>query len=265
MDLVPPEIVLQILEYLDEPAPSEACLHDQPSLDLFTTKPGYANAPLKAASCVSRSWRTLALPSLFRHVLWKPKVNSLSAFTLNPIPLRHFLDKNGLARGVVGFTMIVDYHEPGASEYQFAPQIRTADLEWLWDQLFSAIDPLRFTIVARPITLAALLSRMLYLDDAWSFDMPYHILSLSRATRQAAFEENADGILRPEATQATQLAAPSASPTPRRPAASSPYRSRKAPPCPLFTARPWTSLLLNEGSSTKVSIYAESQRTSSRN
>ncbi|KAI3333223.1 hypothetical protein F4824DRAFT_513368 [Ustulina deusta] len=236
MDLVPPEILLRIFEYVDGPAPSEMRLHDQPSLDLLTTKPGCPAPSLKAASLVSRYWRSLLLPCLFRHVLWRPDVYSLSAFTLNPIPLLRFLAENRLARSVITFTLLIDFHDPAAIDFHVAPRIRTADLEWLWDQLFSVIDPLRFTILARPTTLAALLSCMLYLNDAWSFDIPYNILSFARTTRQIR-----TGSDRPSSSTSAniQSAASTVSTAPR-------------PSCPLFTVRPWTSLLLNEGSSTKV-------------
>ncbi|TGJ80018.1 hypothetical protein E0Z10_g8744 [Xylaria hypoxylon] len=188
MDLIPPEILLHIFEYIGGPAPSETRLHDQPSLDLLTTGPGCSSPPLKAVSLVSRSWRFLVLPCLFRHILWKPSVYSLSAFTLNPIPLLRFLTENRLARSVVTFALVIKFDDPAAIDLEFTPRIRTADLEWLWDQIFSVIDPLRFTILARPTTMAALLSCMLYLNDAWSFDIPYHIFSFARSTRQIRTE-----------------------------------------------------------------------------
>ncbi|KAI1290597.1 hypothetical protein F5Y03DRAFT_54992 [Xylaria venustula] len=251
MNLVPPEILLQVFEYVGGPAPSEMRLRDQPSLDLLTTKPVNQRSSLKAVALVSRSWRSLALPCLFRHVLWQPDVHSLSAFTLNPIPLLRFLTENRLARGVITFTLVIDFHDATAADYQVAPQIRTADLEWLWDQLFSVVDPLRFTILARPTTLAALLSCMLYLNDAWSFDIPYHIFSLARTSRQTATES--DGLscstsARPQSTSPAAVIVGTSCrlAPPRAP------RSRATVACPLFTVRPWTSLLLNEGSSTKV-------------
>ncbi|KAI1129032.1 hypothetical protein F5Y10DRAFT_239067 [Nemania abortiva] len=263
MDLIPPEILLHIFEYVDGPAPSEMRLHDEPSLDLLATRPGCAGASLKAASLVSRSWRTLVLPCLFRHVLWKPAVYSLSAFTLNPIPLLRFLTENQLARNVLTFTMVIDFHDPATIGCLNTPQIRAVDLEWLWDQLFAVVDPLRFTILARPTTLAALLSRMLYLDDAWSYDIPYHILSLARPSRRVrpscglgsgqppASPSQLQSSSTPETTSiGSPWSPPAASPVSRRPPT---FRSRVAPPpCPLFTVRPWTSILLNEGSSTKV-------------
>ncbi|KAI0521953.1 hypothetical protein F5B22DRAFT_594836 [Xylaria bambusicola] len=244
MDFVPTEILLQVFEYLDSPAPSETHLHDEPGLELLTTQPGGPRPPLKAVSLVSRSWRSLSLPRLFRHVLWKPNVYSLSAFTLNPIPLLRFLSENDLAHRVITFTLVIDFHDPAAVDHQVAPRIRTADLEWLWDQIFSVIDPLRFTIFSRPTTLAALLSCMLYLNDAWFFDIPYHILSFSRSSRQV--KTGSDGPPSGTSTD-TRSSMPAISSTSRCLATDS-----RQVACPLFTIRPWTSLLLNEGSSTKV-------------
>ncbi|KAI0101708.1 hypothetical protein GGR51DRAFT_529050 [Nemania sp. FL0031] len=266
MDLIPPEILLHIFEYVDGPAPSEMRLHDEPSLDLLVTRPGCAGgASLKAASLVSRSWRSLVLPYLFRHVLWKPAVYSLSAFTLNPIPLLKFLTHNQLTRHVLTFTMIIDFHDPATVGYLSRPQIRAVDLEWLWDHLFTVLDPLRFTILARPTTLAALLSRMLYLDDAWSFDIPYHILSVARSHRQVPTNGslgNGQCSVPPSQAQSSSTwesapvgaasNTPVTSPILRQASTFRPRASRAVPPCPLFTVRPWTSILLNEGSSTKV-------------
>ncbi|KAI1336660.1 hypothetical protein F5Y15DRAFT_426856 [Xylariaceae sp. FL0016] len=266
MDRIPVEVLLLIYDFLDGPAPSERRLHDQPSHDMLQA-PSDALCPLKGASLVSKSWRTLLLPILFRHVQWKPKVSSLRAFTLNPIPLLRFLVENRIARDVVTFTLVITFYDQAAVDSQQTSEIRPADLEWLWDQLFSVLDPLRFTVIARPTTLAALLSRMLFLDEAWAFDVPYHILSLARSTREPqspAAEGERAGVPETEphlpgsADESAGDPPPPAEPsTPerhwrRRRPASLAVRPRKPPPCPLFTARPWTSLLLNEGSSTKV-------------
>ncbi|RYP45850.1 hypothetical protein DL768_007846 [Monosporascus sp. mg162] len=288
---MPPEVMLHIFDFVAGAAPSVESLHEQPTATLLDEESGSQN--LKRASLVSRAWRSLTLPLLFRHVLWRPRVTSLSAFTLNPIPLLRFLEENGLAAnhyhrsGVVGgggvetFTLVVDFAADGWGAGDDAhphahrhsrtgiggPRIRSVDLEWLWDQLFSVVDPLRFTILAPPTTLAAFLSRTLFLDDAWAFDMPYHILSLSRTRKgeavlskhqsmkgplsdpslsSAAAAKNDGG--EPSSSQ-TQAAGPSRySTSPRRPS----RRKKQAPPSPLFTIRPWTELLLNEGSSTRA-------------
>lgn len=223
---------------------------------------------LKTVSYVCRTWRTLALPSLFRHVLWKPKISSLSAFTLNPIPLLRFLEDNRLDRSAMTFTMVVDFQDKEADARHITPEIRSVDLEWLWDQLFSVIDPLRFTMIAPPNTLAAFMSRMLFLDDAWSFSIPYHILSLARSKRGPSRDRSSKEHLEAQLS-ALQVSSPTAETTSTSPSGaessaaaasamgsssstSQATRYRKPPACPLFTARPWTSILLNEGSSTRV-------------
>lgn len=283
---MPPEILLQIFYFLESPSLSETRLHDQPSDTLLNTDPELRW--LGPVSLVCKTWRSLALPKLFRHVLWRPQVSSLSAFTLNPIPLLRFLEDNGLERSVHTFTLVVDFADEWADTHRRTPQIRSVDLEWFWDQIFSVLDPLRFTIIAPPTTLAAFLSRMLFLDDAWSFDMPYHILSLSRTKREdqdpfpgrSQVDASVSGLRTPAAKSddsegsqsqlsAAAAAAANIAPTvgssgnanananatssslPSRPSCRS-TRRRRAPPCPLFTARRWTGLLLNEGSSTKV-------------
>ncbi|KAI1394456.1 uncharacterized protein F4822DRAFT_388256 [Hypoxylon trugodes] len=259
MDRIPPEVLLHIFEFLDDPAPSQVRLHDQPSDDLLNVESPFSQK-LKTASFVCRAWRSLVLPSLFRHILWRPKMSSLRAFTLNPIPLLRFLEENRLDRGVTTFTMVVDFVDKDADVRHITPEIRTVDLEWLWDQLFSVIDPLRFTIIAPPTTLAAFMSRMLFLDDAWSFSIPYHILSLARTkrgpTRDKSNEHTESHLLDYQASIAEYDTARASQPSLASPSTttttSSSFRYRKAPACPLFTARSWTSILLNEGSSTKV-------------
>ncbi|KAI1211479.1 uncharacterized protein F4807DRAFT_417776 [Annulohypoxylon truncatum] len=251
MDRIPPELLLHIFEFLDGPAPSQVRLRQQPSDDMLHAKSQLSQS-LKNVSLVCRTWRILVLPSLFRHILWRPKISSLRAFTMNPIPLLQFLENNKLDRGVTTFTLIVDFVDKEADARHMTPEIRTVDLEWLWDQLFSVIDPLRFTIIAPPTTLAAFMSRMLFLDDAWSFSIPYHILSLARTTRGPSRDRSIEAHL-----SDLQLSPPPEHDARRaaRPASASPptgIRYRKPPACPLFTLRPWTSILLNEGSSTRV-------------
>ncbi|KAI0003906.1 hypothetical protein F4779DRAFT_601171 [Xylariaceae sp. FL0662B] len=254
MDRIPLEVLLNIFHFLDGPAPSEVHLHDQPSDSMLDVTAELPNK-LKSVSLVCKTWRSLVLPDLFRHILWRPKLSSLSAFTLNPIPLLRFLVDNRLDRRVITFTLLVDFVDKEADFRRITPEIRPVDLEWLWDQLFSVIDPLRFTIIAPPTTLAAFLSRMLYLDDAWSFSIPYHILSLARASRGplrgSPSNEQQEGHatdLQVSSENGTAGSSRSAAVSPRSCSA----RHKKPPACPLFTARPWTSILLNEGSSAKV-------------
>ncbi|KAF2963170.1 hypothetical protein GQX73_g10392 [Xylaria multiplex] len=244
MDPLPPELLLQVFDYLDGPAPSDTRLHDLPTIDLLTSGPGYSQRPLKAISRVSRLWRSLVLPCLFRHVVWMPEVYSLTAFTLNPRPLLRFLADNNLAHYVATLALVIEFYDPAARNLMISPKICPDDLEWLWDRIFSVIDPVRFTILARPTTLAALTSSVIDLNDAWVFDTPYHILSFARVPhRERTESDGPSGSASADARPAVQTVS-STLPA----VAFSSSRSRT----PLFTIRPWTSILLNEGSSAKV-------------
>jgi hypothetical protein len=257
---LPPEILFHVWQCLTGPAPSECRLHDQPSHTLLQADTEAQN--LKSVSLVDKKWRASVLPLLFRNVLWQPCISSLNAFSLTPIPLLRFLLDNQLEHYVITFTMVLDFanDEAEIDASRLPQQIPPADLEWLWDRLFSIIDPLRLTIIAPPTTLAAVLNRMLFLGDAWSFEIPYHILSLARSERKRPgenlkytetehqpFESDVSSLT--QSDQALLRAAGSSSMA--TPAASC-KGSRPALPCPLFNLRPWTSVLLNEGSSIRA-------------
>lgn len=248
VELLPPEIVLSIFSWLDTTPPSERNMYDQPSDMMLRGESGHVN--IKHASLVSKTWRTMALPLLFRHVAWTPPVSSLSAFSLNPIPLLRFLEEQGLGRFVTTFTLLVDFVDRDAESRDISPQIRPVDLEWLFDQIFSVVDPLRFTVIAPPTTLAAFMSRMLFLEDAWSFSIPYHVLSLSRPTRTQDIEDKVSQGRSRTGAVVSRSTAERHRATARRQQHG--LRRGQPPTCPLFTIRPWTSILLNEGSSTKV-------------
>lgn len=259
---LPPEILSQVFEYLTEPVPSERMLFEEPHKGMLCAAPAASDehsrgnddgwrfsGDLKSISQINKKWRSFVLPILFRSVVWQPPVTSLNVFDLQPIPLLQFLMKNDLVPYVTTFTLMIYFYEDEIDPAQVPHQLRPSDLEWLWDQLFSVIDPLRFTIIAPPTTLAGLLNRMLFLDDAWSFDIPYHVLSLARPSRETKHGAQSDfdpglSTLPPHSPLETSS-----------PHARSSYPSGgavPAPPCPLFTHRPWTSILLNEGSAIRA-------------
>lgn len=240
---LPPEILSQVFDHLATPAPSETRLHEMPGGDMLDGD----TLDLKAVSRVCKGWRFIALPLLFRNVLWRPRLSSLNVDGLQPLPLLRFLLHHRLRHHVVTLTLVVDFAEHEVDAALIAYQLRPSDLEWLWDQLFSVLDPLRFTIIAPPASLAAFLNRMLFLDDAWSFDIPYHILSLARPYRDpAAWKSPVDS---------PSLLGPRPAPIPSAPSprgSDSRHGAVPAPPCPFLTHKPWTSLLLNEGSSIRA-------------
>ncbi|KAK3358761.1 F-box domain-containing protein [Lasiosphaeria hispida] len=133
------------------------------------------------------------------------------------------------------------------------------DNNWLWDVLFDLMNPRRITLMASPQMLASLLSRMLFVGDAWSFSRDLlHILSLSRDTKSGKEppSESSTGTPAPQPQASSSSSSPYTTPLPQPPSSSLlPNRSRRQPqptPSALFSVRPWKHLLLNEGSSTRV-------------
>ncbi|KAK1756757.1 hypothetical protein QBC47DRAFT_377573 [Echria macrotheca] len=291
IDALPTEIFRHIFSFLDSsPPPSETRLHDQPKPDMLRS----SETTLKNVSLVCRPWRAIVLPILFRHVVWTFDRWDLLVVepgqNLDPVaslPFLRFLLDNDLGRHVDSLTMIVGNSMKGMTrraelgrilEYadsdrsgsgslfngiSRSPQIlnRAAtyngDNNWVWELLFSMMDPRRITIMASPQMLASLLSRMLFLGDAWSFSRDLlHILSLSRETRakggvlraqEAAAELKANAAFSSSSSSSKQSAL-GASDNPRPGHSKTKYNT----PSALFSIRPWTHLLLNEGSSTRV-------------
>lgn len=193
-------------------------------------------------------------------------VISPSSRSTSPVSSEVGLYRRGDASGYYGYL-----HAPlspgggvgGASATR--DLVFNGDTNWLWKLLFDVVDPLRFTIIASPCMLARMLARMLFLGDAWSFDQSHHILSLSREegsprqrrmsrdTRSSDVVSVTNNITATTTSQQQEM--PFASPRPSSSSSSSNsslIRPAKRIPCELFTNPPWTALLLNEGSSTRV-------------
>lgn len=283
IESLPPELLFEILGCLDSPPPSETQLHDQPHTSLLSSPEG----SLKNASLVCRTWRAIALPILFRHVVWDldqwelfrvDPIHNRSGDPIEALPILAFLRDNCLARHVDSLAMVVrdslqgmvagglvntsrsraeDGEDAGSDDGSLAEHPRQSrlprfarqqlrsnqDCNWLWDTLFEFMNPRKITLLASPQVLATLLSTRIYLNDAWSFSRtPIHALSLSRETRSK-------DEVRPTGTSSSDGKAGEA-PNEILGTVSSEVLQR--PPTKLFTIRPWTHLLLNEGSSTRV-------------
>lgn len=63
IERLPEELLLHILTYLDTAPPSETKLRQEPTLQLTVSD----NRTIKNVSCVSKQWRRLVLPLLFKH------------------------------------------------------------------------------------------------------------------------------------------------------------------------------------------------------
>lgn len=278
MDSLPAELLAHIFTFLDEHAPSDLRLHDQPEADMLRA-PAPQPQTLKTISLVSRQWRAVVLPLLFRNAVWYLDRLDLMHAEQSPspsaLPLLAFVRDHGLGPYVKTLTLVMAGTRPaaaaaaaahggdnniglyrrgdGSGHYGYSPEPLSPsphrgerditfhqDTNWLWRLLLlDAIRPLRFTIIASPRMLASLLARMLFLGDEWIFHQTHHILSLSR-------DEPSTGAPIPEPLPSSSpSSSPSPSPSPARP-------TTPRVPCALFTLQPWTSVLLNEGSSTQV-------------
>ena len=133
------------------------------------------------------------------------------------------------------------------------------DNNWLWDVLFDLVDPLEITLVGTPQILASLLSCEAYLGDAWSRNLD--LVQLLRLSREHDDPASLVGGLRQAAQARSAVAAARSRSLAPRPGPSKPSPARTSANdndaavraaltgSALFTARPWTELLLNEGSS----------------
>ncbi|TLS20945.1 uncharacterized protein PpBr36_10673 [Pyricularia pennisetigena] len=264
---LPNELLSHILGFLDSRPLSESRLHD--------VTPPYGkhgrvdSAALKSCSLVNRRWRAAVLPLLFRHVQWPVAREVLLGLEddgdpVASIPTLDFIRSHNLQYHVRTFSMLVEDNVASNAGFRDAaesPQGQThgsgsdstewttynQDYNWFWDAVFELVNPLRFTIVTTPQMLALLFARSIYVGDSWSFGPQLHVLSLSRESRRAKAGSSGEY---------TALSSGSTNPTPE-PASgpyptTSPKTTLKHIPCTLFTARPWTKLLLNEGPSVRV-------------
>ncbi|KAJ4419278.1 hypothetical protein N0V82_005081 [Gnomoniopsis sp. IMI 355080] len=278
IDSLPAELLAHVFTFLAEHAPSDLRLHDQPDADMLRVSDPHAQY-LKNVSLVNRQWRATVLPLLFSHAVWYLDRLDLmrveQSMSPSAIPLLAFIRDNknhNLAPYVKSLTLVFSSAHPGggngdiglyrrgdgSGHYGYSPEplspsllhrgerdiIFNEDTNWLWRLLFDVINPLRFTIIASPRILASLLARMLFLGDEWIFSQTHHILSLSReeskAVRPESVHKKTPTEVRPP--DPNFLSSSSSLPRPTTPRV----------PCALFSIRPWTSVLLNEGSSTQV-------------
>lgn len=211
---LPQELLDNIFIYLDSPAPSNSVLQAEPSFDLTDSK----SANLKCVSLVCHTWRNSVKLMLFRHARYIVKDTPPNKYTpLNAdirLPFEFFKLQN-LNPTVQSFTLCIPQRRNGLDRDK-SHQVK--DVSDFWEQFFDYIDPLDLKIVAAPEMIGILTGCRVSDEHAWSFDMPYHLLQLKRS-------EKASSVL-----------------------ASSSITLETPPLSALFQSRPWTSLLLNEGS-----------------
>ncbi|KAH8808004.1 hypothetical protein F5884DRAFT_676331 [Xylogone sp. PMI_703] len=246
---LPNEILADIIFYTDSSPPSPTRLLGEPNFEV-TDSP---STPLKNLSLVSPRWRQIVLPLLFRHVrlkIWGTKYSLLSKSTLHEwfSPLGDFLTRRSLGAVVQSFALCIQSEK--ALPITHGPYT-VIEFAKFWDNLFQIIDPTDLLIVA-PVRHVGLLSgSRVKMQDAFLLDCPYHYLQLQRdgigsdsATENAASEPDESGA-QPTSTQSSTNEIPVATDHPQEPATGD-------IPSKLFNIRPWTKLLLNEGSFIKA-------------
>ncbi|PKS07726.1 hypothetical protein jhhlp_006334 [Lomentospora prolificans] len=218
---LPTELHFQILSYLDVDPPSYSRFTNRPTPHMLESE---SERPLKNASEVNKKWRSVALPLLFRHTIWRLQPYRLIQLSdcTNPRDIRliKFLIDHNICDRIDSMVLLVEppLDDDDEVDIQPPPEALLANCEILWDTLFSVIDPLRFTIISRPARFGLLLAIPLDFREYWSYGSHEHILSFSRDSRFVT-------------------------PPPQLPASDSVLSIRSK----LFTIRPWTATLLNEG------------------
>jgi hypothetical protein len=280
IEILPNELLSNIFGFLDSPKPSssESTLHDEPHFELTKSQ----NAPLKASSCVSKRWRRATIPLLFKHTQFTVRESTTQQQILNIMiqPFFKFVNDNQLYKVIQSFTLIVE-NKQVANKSDGEHELN--GFSTFWYTLFKVIDPKELLIVAPAEALGVLTSCHVYLEDAWNFDCPCHYLQLqirpesptplpleegipsrkyrSTGPSQQNFEPVTDPLTADNVTD--NLANESAFSSYENALASADYQPEASSSAPapskiwglprakssaLFDIRPWTNLLLNEGS-----------------
>ncbi|RFU33358.1 hypothetical protein B7463_g3012, partial [Scytalidium lignicola] len=247
---LPDEILADIFTYLDSPPPSPPRLYKEPNFEVTDS----TSTSLKDISRVSSRWRQIALPLLFRHArlkVWGNKISLLRRSTIHEwfSPLSDFLTKKSLGPVVLSFTLCVesDRSLPTAQE-------RHSMIEFsnFWEFFFKILDPIDILIVA-PVRVVGIISGChVSMQDAFFLDCPYHYLLLQREISDPHSSiHNVSPVLNASDTQSGPSHDPSTSQTSSIIHHLDNHTTTKSTST-IFTIRPWTKLLLNEGSFIKA-------------
>lgn len=272
IESLPNELLLNIFRFLDGPHPSasDSMLYDEPSFDIIHSDV----INLKTISEVSKRWREAVLPLLFKHLcLTIPKTKSKDANKL-AIEIKEFFDfilRHQLRNAVTTFTLVC-YDHNFEEDYKRDPN---NIISIFWESVFAMIDPVELLIVAPVEALSFFTACPVNDEESWNFDCPCQYLRLERPPFARSLEDvvmaesssqNPDSVSR-SSTIPTITGEPSTIPdTPKQAADSLVSMSNliptesptKASPRPVHTSsailfnRPWSKLMLNEGSFIKA-------------
>ncbi|CAG7957495.1 unnamed protein product [Penicillium nalgiovense] len=155
LELLPNELLDQIISYLSTEPPSFGQLHHAPSLQL-TQSP---TKDLKHLQLCSRRLFQLVRPQLFTHV-------RLNLF--DEPDFYSFMVKSDLCPYVTSLVAIADQNPDGQ-----------VDPFW-WRRVLRYLDPRRVLVIGPPVFIGNTLATPINDGHHWAFDMPLQILLLER-------------------------------------------------------------------------------------
>ncbi|SLM39686.1 F-box domain [Lasallia pustulata] len=187
---IPPEVLDHILSYLDIEPPSLQALHQEPSITLTESNV----QPLKKLSLISHSLRRLIIPRLFKFSrIWLDwlcieDLVELSSGSEDIDDFLNFVRLNDVRSHVEGLVLYTEVDLDPELDSTGLRHIRDSfgnsgfcGFAHLWRNLLTVLNPLFITMVAPPSTLTLLASCISKQQDAWAFDMPFHILHLKHS------------------------------------------------------------------------------------
>lgn len=227
---LPDELLVQIFSRFDREAPSLSKLKDQPAFDI-TSSP---TTTLKDCSLVCTRWRRIVIPVLYKHasLIIRDPIFPKPILRNEHFPMLNFFRIHNLKPFVKSFVLcIADKWRPGTVHID-DDEVRRNDFSAFWTKIFQNLDLHEIIVVCNPMALGAVACCSVDSTDAWNFDMPYQYLYLS-------------------------LPSVGAPPSSKTPSASSENHSHERAQSStrsstLFEARPWHTILLNEGSFIKA-------------
>ncbi|MCJ1285494.1 hypothetical protein MMC26_004834 [Xylographa opegraphella] len=164
---------------------------------------------LKSISAVSWSWRQIVLRLLFKHTRVLLKWDADSRWTSNIEAMLKFVERSVIASTIQSLTIIFNKSEEEKQLSEEKPP--PGKIDQMWASVFDTISPQRLTVVASPRILSYMTSCSLSRPILAHYHISHQILSLVLA----------------HPTELSQISAAKPS---------------------LLSIRPWSSLLLNEGS-----------------
>jgi hypothetical protein len=262
LSMLPNELLSQIFSYLDGPQPSASILLDEPYFNCTTS----ISAPLKACSRVSHRWRDLTIPTLFRHarLIAIHSEHPKQVLEKDVQPFIDFVNKNTLHGTISTYTLVIPPHE---FDHTFAGKYWSNSIYKFWNTIFKVIDPIELLLVAPVVAIGNLTSCHVYLRDAWMFSAPCHYLHLKRDVHAPEYIPLSDEMIKnqPIAESSANISQISGDKSWKlrqshpellhgeaSSYAESPQGIPRSKTSALMDARPWTSILLNEGSSIRA-------------